>query len=218
MIILTEIPSLPVITEALIDATLLTVLLLPLLYYLIFKPIQSYIKELKIMERQLSESVITDDLTGLLNRRGFFTLANKQCEIASRNNLNLSFLYIDLDGMKAINDTYGHKTGDEALVDVANILTDSFRTSEVISRIGGDEFTVMVTEKTETHLEALTKRLNENLKKYNAKSEKKYKLSLSLGLTRYNHEKPCSVAELITIADSLMYEDKKGKNQINTQE
>ena len=211
MCILAVLPPFSTIAEALIDAIMLTVLLLPFLYHLIFVPLRSHINELRTMERKLNESVITDDLTGLLNRRGFFTISQKQCEIARRNNLNLSFLYIDLDGMKAINDEHGHKAGDEALVDVANILKDSFRSSDIISRIGGDEFTVAVIETPETNFEALTKRLNENLNNHNARSEASYKLSLSQGLAQYNHENPCSVDELISIADRVMYEKKREK-------
>lgn len=163
----------------------------------------------KNMEKQLHMISITDDLTGLLNRRGFFAFAEKQCEIASRNNLNLSFLFIDLDGMKAINDSNGHKTGDMALSDTAKLLKMSFRSSDIISRFGGDEFVVIVTETPETNIDTLTNRLKSNIDTYNRKEKKPYTLSFSLGLTQYSHKNPCSVDELISDADKLMYEQKK---------
>lgn len=165
----------------------------------------------KNMEKQLHMISITDDLTGLLNRRGFFTFAEKQCEIAGRNNLNLSFLFIDLDGMKAINDSYGHKTGDMALSDTAKMLKMSFRTSDIISRFGGDEFVVIVMETPETNIETLTNRLKSNVDRHNRKENKPYTLSFSLGLTQYDHRNPCSVDELISNADKLMYEQKKNR-------
>jgi diguanylate cyclase (GGDEF)-like protein len=166
----------------------------------------------KKLEEKLREVSIRDDLTGLLNRRGFFTIAEKQCEIANRNDLNLSFLFIDIDKMKAINDEFGHKTGDEALIDSANILKNSFRSSDIITRIGGDEFVVIVMETPETKVETLTNRLKANLRSHNLKANKPYTLSLSMGLTQYTHENPCSVDELITLADKLMYEQKKERN------
>jgi diguanylate cyclase (GGDEF)-like protein len=163
----------------------------------------------KKLEEQLREITIRDDLTGLLNRRGFFTFAEKQCEIADRNNLNLSFLFIDLDSMKEINDKFGHREGDYALIEAANILKKSFRSADIISRIGGDEFVVIVMETPETNVEKLTSRLKVNLNNHNIKANKPYRLSLSLGLTQYSHENPCSIDELMSMADKLMYEQKK---------
>ncbi len=165
----------------------------------------------KNLEKQFHTMSITDDLTGLLNRRGFFTFAEKQCEIAGRNNLNLSFLFIDLDGMKAINDSNGHKTGDMALSDTAKLLKMSFRSSDIISRFGGDEFEVIVMETPETNIETLTNRLKKNIDTYNKKENKPYTLSFSLGLTQYDHRNPCSVDELISAADKLMYEEKRDR-------
>jgi predicted signal transduction protein with EAL and GGDEF domain len=93
--------------------------------------------ERKKLEEEYRVASITDELTGLMNRRGFFTIAKNQCEIASRNNLNLSFLFLDLDKLKQINDEFGHKIGDLALMDTAIILKKSFRLSDTIACIGG---------------------------------------------------------------------------------
>jgi diguanylate cyclase (GGDEF)-like protein len=165
----------------------------------------------KILEEQLREVTIRDELTGLLNRRGFFTFAEKQCEIAGRNNLNLSFLFLDLDGMKKINDEFGHKVGDEALIDTANILKKSFRASDIIARIGGDEFVIIIMETPETHVEPLTVRFKANLNTHNTTEKKSYKLSLSFGLTKYSPENPCAIDKLISEADKLMYGQKRMK-------
>jgi diguanylate cyclase (GGDEF)-like protein/PAS domain S-box-containing protein len=169
----------------------------------------SDITAIKEAERHFRLASTTDELTGLLNRRGFFALAQKQCHIASRNNLNLYFLFVDVDGLKGINDKFGHKAGDEALTDAAGILKQSFRLSDTVARIGGDEFVIVAVETPETNREMLTRRLSENLNQYNARSGRPFELSFSIGLTHYRSDRPCSVDELITTADKMMYEEKK---------
>ena len=204
-------PSLPVLKEAILDSFLLTLILLPLLFFLVLKPFRTYITELETMEVKLNADVITDDLTGLLNRRGLFTIAQNQCELAGRNDFNLTFIFLDVDGMKMINDKFGHQAGDEALINIAGILRKSFRSSDIIGRIGGDEFTVIVTGGPETNYEIVTLRLQMNLDIHNEKADRPYDLSVSLGMTQYSHDHPCSIEELYTIADKMMYEQKRKK-------
>jgi diguanylate cyclase (GGDEF)-like protein len=169
---------------------------------IIFPRIILYQKELEI-------SSITDELTGLLNRRGLLYFAQKQCDIASRNNFNLYFLFVDVDGLKAINDNHGHEEGDKALKATSNILNETFRSSDVISRIGGDEFVVLAIEYPEITIDQITGRLKTNLNTYNTKAEKHYKLSLSMGLIPYVSGEPCDLDKLLSKADKLMYEQKK---------
>ena len=90
----------------------------------------------------VEERALTDDLTGIYNRRGFFFLANQQIEMAIRNKRMLLLLYLDIDNFKNINDELGHENGDRALIESANILKNTFRKSDIIARIGGDEFVV----------------------------------------------------------------------------
>lgn len=213
MLFLSTAPPLSALKDALTDSFLLTLILFPLLFFLVLKPFQSYISELRTMEIKLNKEVITDDLTGLLNRRGLFTIAQNQCELAGRNDFNLNFIFLDVDGMKIINDKFGYKTGDEALIDIADILMKSFRSSDIIGRIGGDEFTVIVTGAPDTNYSLVTKRLQDNLNAHNAKAGKPYKLSVSIGLTLYDHKNPCSINELLSIADQMMYEQKKKKHE-----
>lgn len=214
MFILSKMPHFHVFSEALLDSLLLTFILLPLLFLLILKPFQTYIAELRAMEKKLHKEVITDDLTGLLNRRGLFTIAENQCELAGRNDFDLNFIFLDIDGMKMINDKYGHLAGDEALIYLAGILRRSFRSSDIIGRIGGDEFTVIVTGGPEADYETATNRLQQNIDIHNAKSDSPYKLSVSIGMTRYSHQNPCSIDELYSIADKMMYEQKRKKCEI----
>ena len=166
----------------------------------------------KEIEQQLQAAAITDDLTGLFNRRGFLTLSEQQRKIADRTGRLMSLLYLDLDGMKAINDEHGHKEGDQALVDTANILKRTFRESDIIGRIGGDEFAVFLTYISEPDIQhVIINHIQENLRIHNQKAGRNYKLFLSIGIAYYNPEQPCSINELLTRSDQLMYKNKKHK-------
>jgi diguanylate cyclase (GGDEF)-like protein/PAS domain S-box-containing protein len=163
----------------------------------------------KMMEERLKEAAITDELTGLLNRRGFYTVADQQCKLADRTKRSMTLLYIDLDGMKTINDELGHQTGDQALKDMAVILKKTFRGSDVIARMGGDEFSVLLTEPSESAESAVTHHLHDNICRHNETAGRNFELLISLGISYYNPRKPCSIENLLMEADSSMYEDKK---------
>jgi two-component system cell cycle response regulator len=168
------------------------------------------VTERKKMEKKLREAAITDELTGLFNRRGFFTLGEQQCRLADRLNSRVSLLYLDLDGFKTINDELGHKTGDEALIDTATILKNTFRKSDIIARIGGDEFAVLLTEPSETRAEqVVVTHVREKFSLHNKQGGRNYKLLLSIGMAHYDPGHPCSVDQLLNKADALMYEDKR---------
>ena len=113
--------------------------------------------------------------------------------------------------MKKINDSLGHQEGDRALIDIAYVLKDTFRGSDIVARVGGDEFVVLALEADKTSCDLLTNNLKENLDVHNRKGERPYSLSLSIGITHYDPENPCSLDELIAGADRLMYEQKKKK-------
>jgi diguanylate cyclase (GGDEF)-like protein/PAS domain S-box-containing protein len=168
------------------------------------------ISDRKEMEQKLEEAAITDELTGLFNRRGFFTLAGQQCKMADRSGKNLALLYMDLDGFKNINDELGHQTGDQALLDIAHVLKNTFRVADIIARIGGDEFAVLLTEPSESNIqEIITNHVQNNLKAHNERGGRNYELLVSIGMSHYNPEQPCSVSDLLSKADELMYENKK---------
>lgn len=170
------------------------------------------ISDRKKMEEMLRSMSVTDELTGLLNRRGFFSLAGRQLKLAERAKREMYVLYADLDGLKEINDTLGHKAGDAALSAAAEVLRNTFRETDIISRLGGDEFAVLV-EVSEAHDESIIrKRLEDNLSDMNAKGERPYKLMMSVGVVRFDPYCPCSIDELLTQSDKLMYADKKTKD------
>jgi diguanylate cyclase (GGDEF)-like protein len=169
------------------------------------------ITQRKIMEKDLLAMSLTDDLTGLNNRRGFLSLAAQYLKLVNRQKINTFLFYADVDRFKHINDTYGHSEGDKVLVDIANILKKSFRDSDIIARIGGDEFVVLPIGFNEFDPEIIHKRIRENFKLLNYEYNRKYTVSISVGIAHYNAKKPCSIEELLDIADKLMYKDKKAK-------
>jgi diguanylate cyclase (GGDEF)-like protein/PAS domain S-box-containing protein len=169
------------------------------------------VTELKMMERKLHDISITDELTGLYNRRGFFTLAEQRVKLATRMKKDLLLFSADLDDLKKINDRLGHHIGDMALVEAADILRMSFRESDIIGRIGGDEFVVLILQDQDVTPEVLITRLNHNLETYNANTNMRYRISISLGMASFDPKFPSSINELLVEADKLMYESKKNK-------
>jgi diguanylate cyclase (GGDEF)-like protein len=154
---------------------------------------------------------LTDELTGLYNRRGFLSIGGQHLKLADRAKREMVLLLVDFDHLKEINDTLGHQDGDRALIETANILTDTFRRSDVVARIGGDEFAVLAIEARKNNVESLTTRLQKNLDAYNAGEGHSYKLSLSVGVSFYYPEHPCLIDELVDRADRSMYEQKQEK-------
>jgi len=170
------------------------------------------ITERKKLEEGLRNSSLKDDLTGLLNRRGLLKQAAPYFDFARRQKEKLLLLFIDLDGMKRINDEFGHNEGDNALINTAAILNRSFRNSDIIARLGGDEFTVLVTDLNANKDEAIT-RLNDNLKAYNNGQTRGHKLAFSIGVATLEPERMTCFEELLEQADQAMYEQKRMKRR-----
>jgi diguanylate cyclase (GGDEF)-like protein/PAS domain S-box-containing protein len=170
------------------------------------------ITESKVMEEKLQEAALRDELTSLFNRRGFMALADKLIEINRRDKTDLLLVYLDFDNLKWINDTLGHAVGDQALIETAGLLTETFRVADVVARLGGDEFVVLCTDNAALgNEETILNRLNENIEKANTMTTRQYPLSLSAGITRYEHLAPSSIEELLHRADQAMYENKEEK-------
>jgi diguanylate cyclase (GGDEF)-like protein/PAS domain S-box-containing protein len=165
----------------------------------------------KRKEDELRDMSLTDELTGLHNRRGFFTLADQQLKIANRSRKEMFLLYGDLDGLKLINDTFGHDEGDRALAETAIILKDTFRESDIIARVGGDEFVSLVVEAGDMGADALAQRVREKFAERNARPGQRFVLSISYGIVLYDPGNPSSVQDLVNAADKLMYADKMSK-------
>ena len=161
-----------------------------------------------LLDRELRHLALTDELTCLYNRRGFFAAAAQQLKLAARNSSSLLLMYCDLDNLKKINDTYGHREGDLALIRAADALEMAFRNSDTLARLGGDEFVVLALEAASPTQEVLLNRLKKALKKSNA-GESRYELSLSVGVARFDPKHAVSLGELMAQADEAMYEQKR---------
>jgi diguanylate cyclase (GGDEF)-like protein len=176
-----------------------------------FRGVVRDITERKLMYDKIQSMAVTDELTGLYNRRGFITLAEKQLKIVERTKKKILLTFIDLDDMKHINDIWGHEEGDKALIGATKVLKQTFRDSDIIARVGGDEFAVLALDVVENGPNIIMQRLHEQLENFNAYKDLNYRLSLSMGTAFYDPETPSSLDHLISTADKLMYEDKHRK-------
>lgn len=163
-----------------------------------------------LLDRELQSLALTDDLTCLYNRRAFLALATQQVRLMRRKGEGLLLFFADVDRLKDINDTFGHREGDLALIRAADALEQTFRDSDILARLGGDEFAVLALEATCQNQEAILRRLEKSLRKSNA-DESRYQLSLSVGVARFDPRHSASIGELIEQADQAMYQEKKKK-------
>ncbi|MDT0596384.1 sensor domain-containing diguanylate cyclase [Glaciecola petra] len=168
----------------------------------------------KIIEETLVSMYLSeiDDLTGLSNRRGFYHLSTKSLSYCSRHQHNAFLLYFDLDNFKELNDTFGHKFGDEVLVKFANILSDSFRESDAVGRIGGDEFAILMIAESQKNIHDAISRLESVFQSLLKNDEKYSKLGFSYGHISIDDNNPQSIIDLIDDADKKMYVNKRSKS------
>lgn len=168
----------------------------------------NYAIERNRLQLQFKEISNIDVLTKLYNRRGFLTLSDQQFKLAKRKETDLCLFFMDIDNMKKINDQFGHINGDAALVETAAILRKVFRESDIIARIGGDEFAVLAIGSNGCNLGLITGRVNQYLAELNAESGWDFPLSISIGVSHNEHGKITSIEELLANADKLMYQQK----------
>ncbi len=161
-----------------------------------------------IFDGELRSLALTDDLTSLYNRRAFYTLAAQQLKVMRRKGHGLLLFFADVDQLKNINDTYGHREGDLALARTAVALERTFRNSDILARLSGDEFAVLALEASCQDQDAILCRLEEQLEKASAE-EPRYKLSLSIGMARFDPKHDATLGDLLSRADRAMYEEKR---------
>jgi len=164
----------------------------------------------KTVEMELSamQMATHDDLTALLNRRGFLSLAQNSLNLCNRNEFPVSLAYLDLDQFKAINDNFGHEVGDKVLIIFAKLLTDTFRASDVIGRLGGDEFVVLFSNTDTGNIEQLMSTLAMSLKDELENNEIGLEVCFSFGITEYEAGKHPNIQVLLSDADRAMYKCK----------
>ncbi|MDA3900725.1 MAG: GGDEF domain-containing protein [Spirochaetes bacterium] len=156
---------------------------------------------------------VEDDLTRLRNRRGFLTSAEQQVKFLRRQDNTFYILYADLDKLKPINDTYGHQEGDLAIRSAADVLRSALRESDIIGRMGGDEFTVLVNKAKPSTYQMIRQRIENICDKKNIELNKPWKLSMSIG--RFFSDQDCNLPleEMIELADEDLYKEKQRKKK-----
>ncbi len=163
------------------------------------------------LQAEFRSQSLLDDLTGLYNRRGFLTLAEQHWKLAHRTHRPFLLIYADVDGLKQINDSLGHRVGDAALRQAAKIIRQTFRDSDVLARLGGDEFIILVTEAPPDGGEALKTRLQRSFKNYNRRETASFELSCSIGAARFDPAEPVALEELIRNAGQAMCANRSSK-------
>jgi len=173
---------------------------------LLMRAVECAVKQY-MLRAELSNLAFTDELTGLYNRRGFLPLTQRQLKLGRRSGREMLLFFIDVDGLKWINDSFGHSEGDLALARTAEVLRGTFRDSDVLARLGGDEFAALAIEASGHSEATITARLLQNLETVST-NESGYILSLSLGVVRFDPRTTSSIAQLMLQADRAMYEHK----------
>ena len=166
----------------------------------------------KRAEDDLKTLLLVDELTGLHNRRAFITLSEQALKLAMRMERDVLMIFIDIDHLKYINDTYGHLAGDRALIDTARVLRESCREADIIARLGGDEFVALMTVDSAQTGELVCDRIKARVALHNEEVDRGYQLSLSVGATRSKAE-GTMLADLLAQADTALYERKRQRGQ-----
>jgi two-component system cell cycle response regulator len=166
-----------------------------------------------LMDREIRCLAVTDELTGLYNRRGFLASATHQLKLAHRHGQDVLLLFCEVDNLKHINDSFGRHEGDLALVRAADALEETFRDSDILARLGGDEFVVLASDASIPNRQAILPRIGKSLEKANAQ-ELRYQLSFSIGVARFDPQVPASLGELMARADQDMYMHKESLREL----
>lgn len=178
---------------------------------LLLEASQSLFLRWKVLN-QLRTMALTDELTGLYNRRGFLLLGEHNLRLSLRSSKPLFLFFADVDGLKRINDLCGHVDGDALLVCCGEVLKMTFRESDLIARIGGDEFAILTQCDSFESCDAISKRLRSSLDLMNRDVLAPHRLSLSFGAARFDPASPVSLSELLSVADREMM---KGKQTVS---
>lgn len=167
------------------------------------------------MEKEIHDLTLRDDLTGLYNMRGFYLLAEQTLRLARRAQLPFSVLFLDLDGLKQINDRLGHSVGSASLAETGALLIENFRDADVKGRFGGDEF-VVAGQLSRVGIEIATMRLQTAAAERSSIPGRRFSLSFSIGHVTTEYHSTETLKELVTRADHAMYEEKRQKKGSRT--
>jgi diguanylate cyclase (GGDEF)-like protein len=163
------------------------------------------------LQGELRRMGTSDALTRLMNRRGFLPTAEHQLKVAKRTHQPIALMFLDLDGLKTVNDTLGHSAGDRMITEGAFVLRETFRESDLIARMGGDEFCVLFAAESYHAAKIALTRLKNAVDEANAQEGRPFTLSFSAGVAMFDPEDPCTLDQLIAQADQQMYVRKRAK-------
>lgn len=169
--------------------------------------------ELESYNKRLSDLSQTDELTGLNNRRGFISLGQQSMDLAIRMNKNGLVVISDMDGLKRINDTWGHDAGDRAIIAMAGVLKKTFRNLDVLARLGGDEFAIVAVDVDAEFSETLRTRMDKLVAHYNETSGEPFALAISTGAVVFRGGQSRNLEALLALADSALYVEKRQKQK-----
>ena len=176
--------------------------------------LEHVVKELEVSNKKLYKLSVRDELTGLYNRRGFYTQIEELNKDATREIETGFVLFADIDGLKIINDTFGHREGDYAIYTAATIIKNHFSDEDIVARMSGDEFTaISVQPKTEEDIVALIASIHQAFDKHNHTSDKPFNVSMSIGYAGFSSQAAVEFDEIIRLADNDLYEEKKNKKK-----
>jgi diguanylate cyclase (GGDEF)-like protein len=165
------------------------------------------------VQQRLADLALRDDLTGLYNRRGVLTLGEYQRRQCLRSGRTLVVVQVDVDGLKTINDTWGHQAGDQAIAATASILRCTFRESDIVGRVGGDEFLAIAVDAEAAAVHRVQKRLAQALLAHNRRQTAPFELSFSTGTSVLIPPSAPSLADLIGRADCELYRAKRAERR-----
>jgi len=171
---------------------------------------QSHAAELArrdVDEGEMRRLSLTDVLTGLHNRRGFFVHAEQVFKVAQRKRARSAVIFADVDGLKSVNDELGHETGDGLIRDAASVFRESFRDADVVARLGGDEFVAYTLDDRQPWV--ILARLHANLHAFNLMQERAYRVSVSPGIVQCDPASEQNLVNYIVLADQQMYLHKR---------
>jgi len=171
----------------------------------------------KMREHKLFEESTKDVLTNLLNRRGFFLFFSSLMTRCVAMSQSCALFYMDIDNFKMINDKFGHGEGDEALKALADIMRNTFRTSDLVARLGGDEFVVLMPDVDENTIAIIQKRFQKKIDEFALISLHPWSLSVSVGVAFQKPGQILPVSELLKIADENMYRNKNSIQNTHNQ-
>ena len=168
-------------------------------------------QRLEALTEELSKESRTDELTGIFNRRGFMEYGQRMLDLSIATGAKGSVFFFDMDGLKKINDTWGHKTGDAAIQTLAEVLKEAFHKSDIVGRLSGDEFAVIAPGFDKKNGPILRTRIEQLCKEFSLKEKLPLEISTSFGIATYSSDKT-KLNQLLMQADKELYKEKKIKH------